>query len=192
MQKVTAPPFNPADEAPFNTRYIKSRIPAIQELFVGTCGQPGVPMDLTTRLAACNALAKAGTVVDPQIDTGILEPYFVNQHALQGGFMTRPKIGETVPFCTPPGISMPGVPNYDDFTFAIKSSLADADYPAFSGPIPPVTLYVGARANNEGMYNVINGAEKVFKLGEQHYEQNHYFTFGPVAAGVYYWTIVQE
>ena len=161
--------------------YVASRPAAIRALFP----VPGVPsMDGIARQAQCVKLAAGGAIVDPQIDTGLLDAYTVNAQAIQGGYMTRPKIGESVPFCTPPGVSSPGIPNYNEFTFSIVSSLDPADYPANTEPDITPTLYVGARMNNDGDYNTQNSPEAainpltgvLYVEGDTVYEQKNTFT----------------
>jgi hypothetical protein len=183
------PNYDPKVREDFYAMYVASRRAAIRALF----NKPGEPtMDLLVRQSRCVALAKQGYVVDPQIDTGLFDPYTINAQAIQGGYKTRPKIGETVPFCTPPGVSAPNIPNYNDFTFAITSTIAPADYPKSDEPDVPVVEYVGQRANQEGMYNSINNAQDVFQIGDKHFEQKHNWTFGPFAGGIYYWTLDSE
>ena len=155
-------------------------------------------MDPVARLAAATALAlQAGLVVDPQIDAQGGDAFLIMNERAAYGYTAVPSIGQKVPFMTPPGISVPGVPPYDPTGMNIKVSTNIADYPPFSGPVAPVVNYVGAYAGN-GLYNAINGAELVFTAGQKHSEEpyaakNIAFVFLPAPAiGEYFWQQVAE
>jgi len=191
------PNYDPKVRADFFDMYFKSRRAAIRALFVGTNGLDGQPIDALYRQAQCVELSKNGYVVDPQIDTGQFDAYTINAQAIQGGFKTRPKIGEVVPFCTPPGVSAPNIPNYNEFTFSIESTLDPVKYPVNTEPDVTVTEFVGQRANKEGGYNTQNSPEtsinpltgKVFEVGDRVWELKHWFTLFKTVTGMYMWQI---
>lgn len=187
---MQAPNYDLKVRQAFFDLYYNSRRPEIRALFAGTNGLDGAPIDPLVRQSKCIALSKQGYIVDPQIDTGLYDAYTINAQAVQGDYQTRPKIGEVVPFCTPPGVDAPGIPNYNSFTFAILSTVDPAEYPKNTEPDIPVIQYVGLRANpQDPYYNILNDAQNFFQIGDLHTEQKHNWTFGPLAAGVYYWTL---
>lgn len=182
----------------FDAAYIASKDPRIQALFIGTDNQPGSEMDPVLRLQTATALAlQAGLIVDPDIDARGADAFLTMSNDQQLGFVRKYAIGEKPVFTTPPGISAPGIPPYDPTAGKILVSANIADYPPFAGPVAPVVDYVGLYAGN-GLYNIKNGAELIFKAGDKHTEEpyaakNISFTFLPAPAiGQYFWQQVSE
>jgi hypothetical protein len=151
--------------------YLPSKDPRIRDLYRGTFGLPGTAYLYGDRMQKAVSLAlEAGLTVQGQIDGAGLDPFGQMSYWKQEGFLTVPKIGDAVvKLATPPGDSAPNIPNYNDTKYSIKVSVDPADYPVFDGPVVADTTYVGAFAGN-GLYNAINGAEKVFARGDVHEE----------------------
>jgi hypothetical protein len=189
----------------FDARVVRSRHPAIALLYVGQipeqyCKAAGIPFGPAkppeVRNAAAQKLALVdGLTVDPDSDAGGMSPWYEHFMAKQGGYLTKPKIGEKLPnggLLTPPGVSSPPIPNWNDYTFAIKVSTDPEDYQPYPTPAPG-PKYVGPPLGS-GLYNVINGAEKIFVAGQEHWEDLGYgkqflFVFIVAQAGQFYWAI---
>lgn len=179
----------------FDAAYIASKDPRIQKLFIGTCNQPGSPMEPTLRLQTATALAlQSGLIVDPDIDARGMDPYLEYSNLLQQGFVRKFAIGEKPVLTAPPGLTVPGLPPYDPNAGKIVLSLDLANFPPF--PVQPAEVqYIGAYAGN-GLYNAINGAEKVFSQGAPYTEEPYLskgmtFAFYPaIAIGEYFWQVV--
>lgn len=181
--------------------YLPSLDPRVADLFRGTLGIPGTAYGVmpgpkgepSERLTIALSLAlDHGCRVQGLIDGFGGDPLTLMSYWQQEGRLTVPSITDAVPvLATAPGVSAPNIPGYNDTTFSIKVSIDPADYPKWSGPVVEQIKYVGLRANAEGLYNAINGAENVFVTDQPWEEDGLKFTFRPAPyVKAYYWQLV--
>lgn len=163
--------------------YIPSKDPRIQALFAGTYQLPGPELDPQVREDTAKKLSAMGLAVDENIDANGGDAYETMQQRQRDGWSRFPSLAQEL---ANPSEQF----DKNDPNLAFKVSVDPVDYPKFSGPVPPTVLYVGAYAGN-GLYNAINGAEKVFSTGQEHTENGLMYTFLPaVALGEYFWEFV--
>jgi len=149
--------------------YLPSKSPEIRALFAGTYGLPGKMLE--DRVARAKALSDAGDIVDPNIDADGGDPLSVMQRRAFYGYINFPDMSQGSNVDPVSGKQILYDPSY-----SIKVSVDPVDYPPYSGPSPVGVLYVGQYAGN-GLYNVINGAEKRFKNGDPWTENGIAYTF---------------
>jgi hypothetical protein len=171
----------------FDAAYVASKDPRIQALFAGYMGLPGTALDPGTRQSQALSLALGGLTIDPQIDVDGGDPYLIMSTRAGYGYSTVPALLQKLPpVFLPPGVHVPGVPDYDPSLWLIKVSTQISDYPKFVGPSES-TSYIGAYCGN-GLYNVINNAQNFFIAGQQYTENGVSYTFlVAVAANEYFW-----
>lgn len=179
----------------FDQTYVASKKRAIRDLFVGTAGIPGIALDPSVRESKAYALAMHGEVIDPEIDCNGGDPWIIMSNRTNYGYITVPALLQKLPdVWLPPGVHVPGVPDYDPTLWKVKVSIDPADYPPYVDP-DIATKYVGAYAGG-GLYNVVNNPETVFTPGEKHTEEPYQdkgieFTFLPAPAiGQYFWQVI--
>jgi hypothetical protein len=134
----------------YDHAYVLSKDPRIQALFAGYMGFVGQALDPATRYAQAVALAGEGLVIDPQIDALGGDPYLIMLERSLDGFEQVYALGQSQPFSTPPGVSAPNIPAYNQTAGLIVVSLTPP--PPFVAPAtpanPPVqpepVLFVGS------------------------------------------------
>lgn len=159
----------------FDTSYIASRDPRVQDLFAGTCGQPGTALDPSVRMTTAFDLATDGLLIDAPIDAEGGDPYIIMYERQQYGYTWVPS-ALALPITLAPGLSFPGVPSYNAAkpyppgSIVVSTNLAD--YPPFLEPAPPAPAvpFVGNYAGG-GYYFASEAAQTAFKPGDP-YTQN--------------------
>jgi len=121
------------DQATFNALYYASKPPAVAALKdIGDDGK---------RVAAANALAIQGYVIDLQIDGLGDDPFWYMTFRKENGYTWWPSALQP-PISELPGLAgFPGVTPYDPLhppPGSIKVSIDPADYPPFNPPKPVV------------------------------------------------------
>ncbi len=179
----------------YNRAWLQSLTPPVFSLWArsGKFGIPmsGSPLTADGVVAAASLLAAGGEKVTFADMTG-MEPFAYIQNLVAGGYTVFSYVGEPNPdwATMPPGQTDPAgkIPPYnaEGHTGVVSFALLLP----YVGPVPAPTLYVGQRANAEGMYNAINGAEKVFVVGQDIVEGGIRYVFIGFILGVAYWQIV--
>ena len=82
-------------------------------------------------------LAGQGLIIDPQIDALGGDPYLIMLERSLDGFEQVYALGQSQPFSTPPGVSAPNIPAYNQTAGLIVVTLTPP--PPFVNPATPVT-----------------------------------------------------
>ena len=132
----------------YDKAYVLSKDPRIQALFAGYMGFAGTALDPATRYAQAVALAAQGLIIDPQIDALGGDPYLIMLERSLDGFEQVYALGQSQPFSTPPGVSAPNIPAYNQTAGLIVVSLTPpapfAGTPVVAPPQPEPVAWVGS------------------------------------------------
>jgi hypothetical protein len=121
----------------YDHAYVLSKDPRIQALFAGYMGFVGQALDPATRYAMAVQLAGQGLIIDPQIDALGGDPYLIMLERSLDGFEQVYALGQSQPFSTPPGVSAPNIPAYNQTAGLIVVTLTPPG--PFVNPATPVT-----------------------------------------------------
>lgn len=183
----------------YNRAYLQSLTPPVFGLWQrsGKFGIPlsGTPADANEIVAQASKLAAGGELVTWADMTG-MEPFLWMQGLVSDGYPVFSYVGQGLADWSsmPPGQHDPAgkIPDYNPsgHTGVVSFALL----PPYTGPVPPVVLLVGERANAEGWYNVINGGElkdgKSRPVGDEYVENSVQYVFLGLVLGVYYWQYI--
>jgi len=185
-------------EDQWNGAYLQALSPEIfYQLWArrGVFGIPmhGSPITADEAFGVANLLAAQGFKVTRADLTGIA-PYESMLSYVTEGYKVASYVGEPNPdwMTAPPGQDLPNTPPYDSTGHTCPVGFLPLPEP-FAGPVPEQIKYVGTRANADGMYNAINGAEKVFAVGQENTQDGVKYVFlGPIGNNppVIYWQYV--
>jgi len=184
---------SPTDQ--LNRAYFAGLSDVVLTLWTGMFGFNGeVKMGQARKLAGERMAANGEKVTQADL-TGMAPDAWIAA-LIAGGYEKFSYVGEKPEDYTTmrPGDHDPTgvIPDYDGTTHTGLVSANPADWPPYTGPNTTVD-YVGLRANAEGQYNVINGAENVFNKGD-HFNQDgvEYEFLGKIGQNppMYYWQIL--
>ena len=173
------------DAATFAQIYIAAQDPRKNVFYMGQFGISGPLLQPQERHDTAISLAKAGVVIDDVIEGVGGDPFLCMTQRLSYGQSRWPSLDQLLAY----GGMFPKDFNYNDPSLKIKNSIDPADYPKWTGPIPPVVKYVGLYAGN-GLYNVINNPEKVYSIGGNLYEDGLFYTLILTVTGTYMWVLL--
>jgi len=179
--------------AEFVQLYDASKPPQFQPFYAGTAGRPGPLLQPGQRTALARSLsaqidpATGQTfAVDDEIEATGAHPYYVMCERIRYGQKRAPSLAQILAM----GGTFPSDFDYSNPDLQILNSITPSDYPAYSGPVPVVTDYVGDYAGG-GRYNALPGADSVYKNGEVIFRKGFYYQFQTtVIAGYNFWNFL--